>query len=502
MKRFLLFLTVLIFQSQFLLAQRYITEQFTDVSVEEGVVYGQNYTILSIPIIEHTSLQPLVMDVYTPDGDTEVDRPAVLILHTGNFLPPQFNGGCNGTNKDADVVELAKRLAKMGYVAFTPSYRLGWDPTNPDPTARVFTIINAAYRGAQDARTAVKYLKKSVAELGNPYNINPNKIAMWGFGTGAYVTYGAATLNDITDTWIPKFVTPAGPMIVEQINGDLDATAYTAAPANYPGIPEGDSLCTANHVGYDATFQLAVQLGGACGDTSWVTPGDVPLISAHVVTDPFAPCSNGIVNVPPPINLPVVEVFGGCSIIPLADERGLNNIFDATYLDDISDYVNSVNGGVNGFFPFYSNDTEQSDPWGFSYSAEPYGVDGSDCGTDQAAALLRMDSIVQYFAPRACYALNLGCDLTGIVSADNLQDIQVDLQVAPNPADDYILFQSGDATPMEKIQIFDLTGRHIRTDQNINDSQFNFKRNNLPSGVYLAKVHFEAGVMTKKIVMK
>ena len=27
------------------------------------------------------------MDIYTPSGDTETNRPAVILIHTGSFLP-------------------------------------------------------------------------------------------------------------------------------------------------------------------------------------------------------------------------------------------------------------------------------------------------------------------------------------------------------------------------------------------------------------------------------
>lgn len=223
MKKVTLLLIALFLTSQVIMAQRYTSEIFTDVTVTQDVTYGSNATILFLAVAMEAIPQDLKMDIYTPDTDTETNRPLVLIFHTGNFLPPTFNGGCGGTKGDADVVELATRLAKMGYVAATVDYRLGWDPTNPEQSLRTFTIINAAYRGVQDSRTAVKFFKRSVAEDNNPYGIDPDKVAMWGFGTGAYVTYGSATLNTVEDTWIPKFFLGANPMIVPGINGDLNA---------------------------------------------------------------------------------------------------------------------------------------------------------------------------------------------------------------------------------------------------------------------------------------
>lgn len=504
MKKFTLLLTVLFFCSQYMQAQRYVSETFTDVDITTDIVYGENATVLfSAPPpngFGEAIPEDLVMDIYEPQGDTETSRPVVIIAHTGNFLPPAFNGGCGGTRKDADVVALATRLAKLGYVACAIDYRLGWSPTNPDQTTRIFTIINAAYRGVQDTRTAVKFLKKSIAEDSNPYGIDGDKVAMWGFGTGAYCTYGSATLNSVMDTWIPKFVTPAGPMVVASINGDLNADEVGVVPAGYPGFPEGDTLCYPNHVGYDATFQLAVQMGGACGDTSWVTAGDVPMISTHVTTDPFAPYNIGIVNVPPPVNLPVVEVMGAGTIIPEAVAKGVNDVFNTTYIDDISGYVSGVNGGIEGLFPVFSDDPNESATWNFASSAEPYGVPGSDCDTDEAGATMVMDSVAQYFIPRACLALDLGCELSDFVlGLDQLEDAQVGLTFGPNPAVDYVNFTT-QSTPMKHVYIFDMNGRLVSANTNIHSTSFNLHRGSLAQGMYMALLSFEDGYISKKIV--
>ena len=111
--------------------------------------------------------QPLVADVYTPVGDSNDARPLMLVFHTGNFLPFPANNGTGGTIKDSTVVEVCTRLAKRGYVAAAVDYRLGWNPIDPSQDIRKFFLINAAYRGVQDCRTAVRYFRKDVADGGN-----------------------------------------------------------------------------------------------------------------------------------------------------------------------------------------------------------------------------------------------------------------------------------------------------------------------------------------------
>lgn len=92
---------------------------FSAVS-KQTVVYGENYTVLTLASTGHTARQPLVMDVYTPDGDSETQRALVIYWHTGDFLPNPQNGSTLGTRTDSCVVEVATRLAKMGYVVAVP----------------------------------------------------------------------------------------------------------------------------------------------------------------------------------------------------------------------------------------------------------------------------------------------------------------------------------------------------------------------------------------------
>lgn len=502
MKKIALLFFMVLLSTQLIFAQRYVTEVFDDVDMTTEM-YGANATVLLLGTVGEAVPQPLMADIYTPQGDTETSRPLIIFFHTGNFLPPQFNGGCGGTRGDADVVEMAKKMARMGYVTACVDYRLGWDPTNPDQTIRVATIINASYRGLQDSRTAVKYFRRTVVDAGNPHGIDDSKIVLWGFGTGAYVTYGSATVQAAEDTWIPPFVTDLGPMVIPQVNGDVGANTVGVVPPNFPGFPPGDTLCYPNHVGYDDSFNLAVQMGGANGHLAWVdnADADVPMISYHVTTDPFAPYNTGLVNVPPPVNLPVVEVSGAGDIIPAANALGIQDALAPDFsggddfgLGGITDYANSVNGGNEGLFPFFSNDPTESAPWNFAYSAEPYGVEGSDCPLLDDNITSVRDTVVSYFVPRACAILGLGCTY---VSVDNLEDEQVGLTLAPNPASDAVFLQTT-VERMQEIVIMDATGKIVDFVDGINDYNYTIQRGNLPAGMYVAMLKFNEGFISKK----
>ena len=155
--------------------------------------------------------------------DVATDRPVVIILHTGSFLPAIANGQATGDKTDNATVEQCKRFAKKGYVAVAINYRLGWNPISEDENVRRSTLIQAAYRGLQDLRTSVRYFRKSIAEEGNPYGIT-DKFAVGGLGTGGYLSLSAGTLWDYeSELLLPKFMDTS-----QDINGDgeLDAVPY------------------------------------------------------------------------------------------------------------------------------------------------------------------------------------------------------------------------------------------------------------------------------------
>ncbi|MBI1226816.1 MAG: T9SS type A sorting domain-containing protein [Bacteroidetes bacterium] len=494
---FMFMLAVVVMNAQV----RYIDEVFSNVKSTPDLTYGVNATILYISQAGQAVPEALKLDIYEPEGDTETDRPLVIMFHTGNFVPPQFNGGCTGTRKDADLVEMAKRLARMGYVVASADYRLGWDPTNTDQTTRVYTLINAAYRGVQDANTAVRFFRKSAATGGNPYGIDPSKIAFWGNGTGGYISYAASTIDTITDTYLPKFVTPQGPMVLDFLSGNVAGTTVGVNPG-IPGLPypAGDTLCYPNHVGYSSKVQFSVSVGGALGDTAWITPNDPPMLGLQVTTDPFAPYGVGDVVVPPPFNLTVVEVMGSGSAIPAANLVGIQGPITHPFIDPVSVHAASVNGGNAGLYPFFSTDPTEGSPWNYASSLEPYGVSGSNCDTNSVAAKIFIDTIIQYFAPRACLALDLGCNLSGISGTnDQLDAAQVGLNIAPNPATEVVRFNTNNEFPIENIYVYDLTGRLVKAHVDVNNSQFTLQRNALAPGIYLAKVMFKNGFVTKKI---
>lgn len=489
---------------------RYLDEVFTEVEVSAITPVASNYTILNFIATQGQAgmiRQPLVAQFYTPAGDTETDRPLVIYIHTGNFFPYPANGSCSGTLQDSSNVEIATRLAKMGYVVAVVNYRQGWNPFDENELIRRYFLINAAYRGVQDMNTYVRYFRRSVAEFGNPHGIDPDKITLWGQGTGGYLSLATAylrTYNEILTTSDPsKFIlpTPNGPipMVIEAYNGNIEATGpITTVDATYNALsqlPIGDTLCIPNHVGYSSDFALSVNMGGALGDSTWINEGEVPLISFHVPSDPFAPCETDVLNVPTPLGpQPVVEVTGSCGAARIVDRLGLNDGF--MNIPEDYDPYNAFNPTDNlGYYSFINTPDDTSSPWEWAAGDNP----PAECNQDASIAKMYIDTIIGYFAPRACIALGLDCEFNTVSTKENvLADSEI--KIMPNPAEYSTLVSTTSALPMREIMIIDINGRVVDTYKNVDNQNFTIQRKGMAPGVYFLRCRMDEGVVTKRLI--
>jgi hypothetical protein len=406
------------------LAQRYLEEIFTDVEVTTNVTYGVNATVLLFQVYGEAVPEELKMDIYQPVGDIEVNRPLILYFHSGNFLPFPVNGGTGGSKTDSSTVEICKRFARMGYVVASCDYRLGWNPIAATQPERTFSLINAAYRGVQDCRTAVRYMRKSVAEMDNPYGIDDSKVAVWGQGTGGYIAFAAATLDNYVEdialigkfNWDPTGSGTPIPMVIESFNGNADGTAY--------GVYQGDTLCYPNHVEYSSAINVMVNMGGAMGDISWLEDTSVPMISFHSPTDPFAPYATNTLIVPTTMEQ-VVEVTGSFGVQQMAYAFSNNDVFlNAEAWEPGMQFTNGANANNSGYYGMYplvrtGIEVYDSSPWDW-WDAEALAAFDAANGTSNNANNLQtnpymsaqkgrtyIDTIQGYAAPRIMCALQL-----------------------------------------------------------------------------------------------
>ena len=87
--------------------ERYLDDVFSTVTVTPDVTYATNISILPVLTGGVPGPATLKCDIYTPDGDTETNRPVIILVHTGSFLPPVVNGQATGSNQICQLLNNA-----------------------------------------------------------------------------------------------------------------------------------------------------------------------------------------------------------------------------------------------------------------------------------------------------------------------------------------------------------------------------------------------------------
>ena len=561
----LMFASALTFSVGQMQAQRYVTEIFTDseVTITLGVPYAENISVLNT-ILGGLSVPPalvlpdtitLVMDVYQPtqSADAVTERPLVIYLPTGNFLPSVVNGSPTGSIRDSAAVNIAKQLAKRGYVCAVVAYRQGWNPVSPNQIVRTGTILNAAYRGQQDSKAAVRFFRKDRATT-NAYKIDPNKVALIGEGTGGYVAMAHAFLDQpwkiarlpgIGDNKFLRTEAPDSSVVDTNRVGNFDGT--NNIPLNLSAFAAtGDLLKVsgnvANHVGYSSEVQLVINLGGALGDSSWIDAGQIPMIGIHAVRDPNAPYFIGDVIVPTTGDLVIPFASGAGFNVPKATQYGNNASFaNKIYPDPITIAVearynltvpfapSSINtGSGKGLLPFILTETSprptnHGSPWQFWSATQPTAVatvpgtpfTAHQVGTQsnpfmaqsdlvgRNTALTYIDTIQKYINPRMVCALGLAeCDLYETVGFNTISKNAL-FTAFPNPSNDFVtIITNAGVQGIKSVRLFDITGREVRQITNINTTSIQVNRENLPSGIYLVQVSTTQGNSQLKLIFE
>lgn len=548
MKKTLLFLLAF---SGVATAQRYTSEIFTQVNVNADVPYAVNFDFM--PPANYTSnparvaaevtevktavalgnpipakyfnpadtsaqikVRELTMDVYTPDGDTEINRPLAIYLHTGNFLPPGINGGINGTKNDSAAIVMCRKLARRGFVAVAANYRWGWNPLATSQAERRAQLLNAVYRAIHDTKELVRVLKADASNLG----IDPNKLVLFGEGSGGYVALAYTTLDKWAEVTIPKFINP-------QTNSSYIDTNLVG---NFDAL--GGLLNLYSDNGQSTDIAMCINMGGALADLSWLEAGDAPMISFHAVRDPFAPFDEGTVVVPTTQD-DVVDVVGANVFMERANQLGNNSSFTSqTFNDPITlaarsrygqtyNYIYpapfdtiSVNSNVEGLFPVLQPLTTSGNlflnvgaPWQWwdpngpiaSQVADPttgvtfhqQGLAGNPNMSPQFGRTYQ-DTILNYATPRMMFSLNL-------ISNEEFAFNEA-VSMYPNPAQHMLYLEStSQDLELDQFEITDQSGRVVRAgDLSVGRNDISLE--GLAPGIYFVRVESNKGSAVERFV--
>lgn len=472
---------------------------------------------------------PIKMDIYEPmqSIDNVTERPVIVYAHTGNFIPPPFNGQPTGRKEDWTAVELCKQWAKRGFVVVAINYRGGWNPISPDANVRRGTLLNAVYRAIHDIKQGVRFLKND-ADAGNTYAIDKDNVILYGQGSGGYVALAYATLDKNAEMEIQKFIDPSTSPPTSYINrafvGEIDGTGGIVNLYTNPNGQNSDIIMTIN-------------AGGALADSSWLEAGDVPMVTFQCARDQFAPFEHGWVIVTTTGDQ-VVEVQGPNIFMKKANALGNNAPFyNNTWTDSYTtaakarygqtySYWNpvqqtiTVESDMEGCFPVVlplvtpaqAPLQQQASPWEWWDPTHPLATAVVSAGpppvTAHQANLLSnpdmsetkgktyLDTIQGYMMPRVCEVLKANGVNIGV---EENQSVSSFFSVYPNPTNDFLTLDKVNEINIDKIEVIDMSGRIVMTSfKNANRSTIDLT--SLNAGIYILKVESNIGTLTQKIV--
>lgn len=255
---------------------RYYQPIFAAATVTSNVVYG------SATKYDGTS-QQLLMDIYQPAGDTVKRRPLVIFAHQGGFYL--------GSRTDAYMVAVCTRLARLGYVAASIEYRLGFPLTGLPVLTDTVGLAQAAVRGMQDMRAAVRFFRQDAATA-KTYRVYSNYIVAAGSSAGAFIALETGYLDKASE--VPTYIGLAA-------LGGIEGTSGNA--------------------GYSSAVAAVLNLSGATESPAIIEAGNVPLCSVHGTADRTVPYLQGKVGA----LLPPKYVYGSGRLNPRATAVGVPN---------------------------------------------------------------------------------------------------------------------------------------------------------------------------------
>jgi len=226
------------------------------------------------------------MDIYTPDGDIETNRPLILFMHGGSFT--------GGSKEELDCVDFCESFAKRGYVTSSVNYRLAINPINfmLDQELQFRTV----FKSIADIKSAIRYFRKDFSN-GDSYGIDPNTIFIGGVSAGGVIAIHLSYVDTITDL-------PISPIDVQSI-------------ANNLGGLNGD----AGNLGYSSEVSGVISFAGGINDINWIDALDEPLVSIQGDADVTVNYNCG-----PGLNIStILTLCGSGEMHPQADLVGINN---------------------------------------------------------------------------------------------------------------------------------------------------------------------------------
>lgn len=200
------------------------------------------------------NIDTLRMDIFKPKGDSNCLRPVMVLVHGGAWIA--------GSKEDANMAFMARSLARKGWVVANINYRLG---THKASNYSMYALCNAElsapcgyisdsseiyranFRGMQDAKDAIKFMKARNAIDSSDID----NVFICGESAGGFVAMAVAFTDKNSEKHSACFSMPDAP------SPDNDLKTYACIPdSNDLSRPDLGSIDgNSNIVDYDATVK-------------------------------------------------------------------------------------------------------------------------------------------------------------------------------------------------------------------------------------------------------
>lgn len=522
MKKQLLKLTLLcagVISTMASIAQtRYVDDVFSDYTKSANIMYDSNRSMnilfgsgYPIPSVNQSPFitANLMCDIYAPAGDTIMARPVIIVAHTGSYLPVLVNKQTTGNKNDSAIVELCSRFAKKGYVVVAVNYRQGWRATTTNQEVATQDLITATYRGIQDVRNAIRFLRSNATT----YGIDTSKIIVGGQGTGGYIALGLGTVDSRAEIETN----------IKFLRGDFTPMVSVDTLGDWNGIGGNPYFNYSGDAAVSGNAHMIFNYGGAMGDSTWLQANSLPMVGLQVVTDPFAPYLTGDVRVPNgPIAVPTAS--GSGVTVAMANSLGVNTkINAAVFTDAYTTRAMQASNNVKNLFPFYTAVSVDGAPWewwdragiqtatgatagsfyGYPMPANGYAADSTSFMINPLMSAAKgrayVDTIVNFIAPRIAAQF----ELASFVGVKEIANVSKHLSVFPNPATTTLNINfNATVGAVNTYNVMDITGR-VLINGNATSNNFSFDVNTLNAGLYFVNITLKDGsVATKRVVIQ
>lgn len=460
------------------------TQKLYSWRVEKDIEYGvaNNYAGISTP---------LILDLYKPVGDSNPQRPLLVMVHGGAWL-----GGCKD---DAGIAVMAAEMAQRGYMVATVNYRLGWHKSGV-PIANPYSdgaagatlyaadsseIIRALYRGQQDVKGAIRWLKARAA-LDSTCS---ERILVGGESAGGFIALAVGFLDRPEEKPVSCLSLPPAPAPAANVTNSysLNCSIEVIQPAGddllRPDLGPVDGALHLN--GHNANVRGVINLFGGvpyeAGANDWLQGPDTPSVYLyHQTCDGVVPfgcgypffiisnyCNLGFT--PWHHNYPIV--CGSGAIAAAFDAAG-NTMHDTTEFQNCPPFnsdlalLECIRYGQNGSYHFTS------------------------------AIAQRAQNIADFFSPVVTTGL---CFSLG--SNEPAATLQV--QLAPNPFSDHLsVFFETAPSGNTRVTLSDFSGKTLWTETRTWSTGNNALQmpGQLPAGIYLLQIRSDDGAGAWKVV--